>query len=349
VIRAPALEFSRWGKRALRAGGDDVVAAPVRGWRRRVRDTARAALYFPDAQVGWYGPALAKGLQAKRGCPVDLVLSTSFPITAHMIARRLAAAHGVPWVADFRDSWSAMLEVKGEPAWRARRFEQKLVDRADAVITVSPALAALQAKRWGRPVDVVMNGHDMDGLQPTGVQRIPKTLGYLGSFYPDSQDVSVVSRHRPAASRATRRAHRPRGPLRGDGVPRAPRRRTGAALGRGAARTRRDGGQRPPPGAGRRKGLRMPHHRLPDPVRGRPRFRPHARPRRRAGLSSHPDRGPRGCGAGPARVRRGHASARRGPILPARLWSGPRKHSRPGRGRGELTLSRSRGAGTARA
>src|SRR4051794_22182391 len=58
VIRTPSIELSRTGKRLLRAGGNDVVAANVVGARAGVRNTARAALYFPDGQIGWYVPAL---------------------------------------------------------------------------------------------------------------------------------------------------------------------------------------------------------------------------------------------------------------------------------------------------
>src|SRR4051794_16238974 len=52
VLRTPSIELSRTGKRLLRTGGTDVVAATPRGARAAARSAARSALYFPDAQVG---------------------------------------------------------------------------------------------------------------------------------------------------------------------------------------------------------------------------------------------------------------------------------------------------------
>src|SRR3954471_19325013 len=89
VIRTPSIELSRIGKRLLRTGGSDVVAAEPAGARGVARSAARSALYFPDAQVGWYAPALITARRALRDRRFDAVFSSSFPVTAHLIARRL--------------------------------------------------------------------------------------------------------------------------------------------------------------------------------------------------------------------------------------------------------------------
>ena len=87
-MRTGSLELSRLGKQALRAGGDDHTAAQVGGVRAGLRRAAHAALYFPDAQVGWTRRPCGG---APRTAPptVDAVVSSSFPITAHLVARRL--------------------------------------------------------------------------------------------------------------------------------------------------------------------------------------------------------------------------------------------------------------------
>ena len=124
VIRTPSIEFSRVGKRVLRAGGTDVVAADVGGARAAVRRGARAALYFPDAQIGWYAPALITARRALRERRFDAVFSSSFPITAHLVARRLHRWLKIPWIAEFRDPWSAMLARQGRSSARAARLER---------------------------------------------------------------------------------------------------------------------------------------------------------------------------------------------------------------------------------
>ena len=101
VIRSPSLELSRLGKRAVRAGGDDTTAAAVAGTRARIQSFARRVLYWPDAQRGWI-PGARWAARKER---FDVVFSSSFPVSAHVIARGLAGGAGVPWVAEFRDPW----------------------------------------------------------------------------------------------------------------------------------------------------------------------------------------------------------------------------------------------------
>jgi glycosyltransferase involved in cell wall biosynthesis len=189
IVRTRSLELSRLGKRALRAGGDDVRAAPVRGARRGLRTLARRILYRPDPQVGWYLPAVREGRRALGCHPVDAILSSSFPITAHLVARRLQRATGLPWVADFRDPWSEMLPP-GAARRRAARLERALANEAAEVVMTSPSWARRHAELWGRPVRCVPNGHDLDGVAPDPPERF--VLSYAGSFYPETQDLSTL-------------------------------------------------------------------------------------------------------------------------------------------------------------
>jgi glycosyltransferase involved in cell wall biosynthesis len=190
VVRTASIELSRLGKRALRAGGSDTAPAAVGGWRARVRDVARSSLYFPDAQVGWAAPALLRGARLLREQRFDAVFSTSFPITAHVIGHRLSRFAGVPWIADFRDPWSEMLRFGGRPHARAVRLERRLARAASRVTMPSSAWAQSHGALWGRDVDVVLNGHTLDALPPAEVEE--SQLTYVGSFYPDTQDLQAI-------------------------------------------------------------------------------------------------------------------------------------------------------------
>lgn len=185
VIRTGSLELSRVGKRVLGTGGDDVQPAEVRGLRRAMRSAARTGLYFPDAQVGWTPFAVRTGRRALRQQSVDAIFSSSFPITAHVIARRLARRAKLPWVAEFRDPWSEMLPP-GRNRDRAARLERRLARDATAIVMTSPSWAAHHAELWERPVDVVPNGHDLD-TRPPPKPSAGFVLGYLGTYYPLTQ------------------------------------------------------------------------------------------------------------------------------------------------------------------
>ncbi len=185
VVRTGSLELSRVGKRALRTGGDDVRSAEVGRVRGAARFVARHALYFPDAQVGWAPFALAAGRRALRGRPVDAIISSSFPVTAHVVARRLARRARVPWIAEFRDPWSEMLP-HGVQRTRAARLERSLARDADALVMTSPTWAQRHAELWRRPVEVIPNGHD-HAQAPSEVRPPGLVLAYLGTYYAETQ------------------------------------------------------------------------------------------------------------------------------------------------------------------
>jgi len=192
VVRTGSFELSRVGKRVLRTGGDETSAAEVQGLRQSLQRAARGVLYYPDAQIGWYPPAVRAGRRALRSRPFDAILSTSFPITAHIVARQLHRASDVPWVADFRDPWSLRLPEDTMQRRRAQRLECRLAGEAARAITVSPSWARLFAQHWGREVDVLPNGHDLgEGWRPAspGAELV---AGYLGTYYPGTQDLTAV-------------------------------------------------------------------------------------------------------------------------------------------------------------
>jgi hypothetical protein len=190
VIRTRSIELSRAGKQVLRAGGTDTSEADVSGARAALKDIARRHLYFPDAQVGWVAPALFESrLRIGRG-DFDAVFSSSFPISAHLIARRLHRRLRIPWVAEYRDPWSEMLPPTSPLCERARRLEQRLAADASALVTVSPSWAEMFGRAWGRQVEVIRNGHD--GAASEGPQDARFTLAYLGTYYPETQDLSSL-------------------------------------------------------------------------------------------------------------------------------------------------------------
>ena len=144
-----------------------------------------AGLYYPDAQVGWAPFALLAGRRMLRERPVEAIVSSSFPITAHVVARHLAREAGVPWVVEFRDPWSEVM-ASGLQKRRAARLERSLAGAASAVVMPSPSWGQRHARLWGRPVDVIPNGHDLT-TAPVAAPPRGLVLGYLGTYYPEVQ------------------------------------------------------------------------------------------------------------------------------------------------------------------
>ena len=62
---------------------------------------------YPDEMKGWI-PFAVRSIErdADQGKKVDAILSTSPPISSHLIAAKAKTILGCPWVADFRDLWT---------------------------------------------------------------------------------------------------------------------------------------------------------------------------------------------------------------------------------------------------
>jgi glycosyltransferase involved in cell wall biosynthesis len=193
VVRAHSIELARLGGTG-RSDPSSSPAATAGGGRGGLRALARSAahryVYYPDAQIGWYPLAVRAGLRLLREAHFDAVLSSSNPVTAHLVARTLARRARVPWVAEFRDPWADRFPAGHAHRRRAARLQRSLATGADAVIVPTPTMASHLAAEWGRDVALIPNGHDVE--RPVSVRSAQPTLTYVGSFYPGRQDLSGV-------------------------------------------------------------------------------------------------------------------------------------------------------------
>lgn len=194
VTRSFSLEISRAGKRATGAGGDDTRPAQVGRGMGRVRDLVRRWIYRPDPQVGWYPFAVAAGRRLLREQRFDAIFSSSFPVTAHLVARRLAQDSGLPWVAEFRDPWTD-LTAYDSPLRRGldQATEHSILGHAREIVTVSPRWRELYLARGAQRVSIVTNGFD-PGDYPELEPPTRPTATYLGTFYSDRQDLATALR-----------------------------------------------------------------------------------------------------------------------------------------------------------
>jgi hypothetical protein len=191
VVRTFSAELSRLGKRIALRQTDDVKPAavgPATGW---LRERARAWLYRPDAHIGWYPFAVAAGRALLRDRRFEAIVSSSFPVTAHLVARRLAQDAGVPWIAEFRDPWADAKAPHDPQRKGADQLERRLLSAADAVVTVSPTLAALWASKGSLRTEVITNGFDpMPDISAAGAEDFVVT--HVGSYYPHMQDLGAL-------------------------------------------------------------------------------------------------------------------------------------------------------------
>ena len=146
---------------------------------------------YPDPQKGWKAFATGAGNDFLQKESVDAMISTSSPVTSHIIARQLREKHGIPWVADFRDLWTQNLYYPYSPIRKAieRRLELSTLHQADALVTVSePASSKLGTLHKGKPIYIIGNGFDPEEINSPAVDLTDKfTITYTGNLYPGKQ------------------------------------------------------------------------------------------------------------------------------------------------------------------
>jgi glycosyltransferase involved in cell wall biosynthesis len=155
----------------------------------------REIAHYPDSERGWKTFAVKAGNELLQDEHADAMISSSPPVTTHLIARELKNKHKIPWIADFRDLWSQNANYS---YGRIRRFfdkrlELRTLQSADALVTVSsPAAEKLRMLHEGERVYTITNGFDPEKMSDGKANLTSKfTITYTGQIY-TKQDPSKL-------------------------------------------------------------------------------------------------------------------------------------------------------------
>jgi len=169
VYKTSSLEFFSLFKRLTGRKKEDRIATTIlKEEKPRLKDRIfrwiRYNFFIPDARVGWVQYAVEEGRRILREEQPAVILCTSPPHSAQLIARRLSKESGIPWVADFRDPWTDAYWLRAlvnyPRAYRKNlRLERAVLREANAVITVSKGYQQLLDKE-DRPIHLITNGYD---------------------------------------------------------------------------------------------------------------------------------------------------------------------------------------------
>lgn len=169
-------------KKIFRSGSHDpqrlMYIFGVRKLNDRILKSSRRASdkFFPDSKAGWVKPAIRLGRTLVNNYRYAAVISTSPPVSSHLIAKQLAQDFDIPWVADFRDFWTS---YKVEDSFTEKKNIEKglklleeIKKDAAAVTVVNPTIAEYLDSE-----EIITNGFDSDTAQ------LWSTSKDTGSFY----------------------------------------------------------------------------------------------------------------------------------------------------------------------
>lgn len=156
------------GRKDAAEGGSDEVN-PLNARKKSIAQKAaifiRGNFFIPDPKCFWIIPSVNFLKKYLKRHPVDIIISTGPPHSMHLIAQKLSRATNLPWIADFRDPWTKMFYFKhlSLTPWAVRlhrHLEQKVLDRASAVVAVSPLVQEDFQKMTSSKVVLITNGYD---------------------------------------------------------------------------------------------------------------------------------------------------------------------------------------------
>jgi hypothetical protein len=192
-----------WGKRLFKLDPEQSLMAQIAQLKKKLRirsersplDVLLAAIgevtAYPDPQKGWRRVAVQAGEDILRQQNIKAMISSSSPVTSHIVARRLKDEFKTPWVADFRDLWTQnyYYPYSRLRRMRERKLEVKTISAADALVTVSqPAADDLHSLHKQKPVHSILNGFDPAEINTTPAKLTKKfTITYTGNLYPGKQ------------------------------------------------------------------------------------------------------------------------------------------------------------------
>ncbi|MFC2046722.1 glycosyltransferase [Chloroflexota bacterium] len=151
---------------------------------------------YPCPDKNWKPFALKAAHEILQKENIGAVISSSPPVTSHLISSELKADHKIPWIADIRDLWSQNHNYRYSPLRRAldRRIELKTLSKANALITVSePWGEKLRTLHKGKSVYVITHGFDPAEVNIPPAKLTAKfTITYTGSLYKGAHDPSKL-------------------------------------------------------------------------------------------------------------------------------------------------------------
>lgn len=152
---------------------------------------------YPDSMKYWKGPAIEASCEIIENEKIDAILSTSSPVTSHLIAHDLKEKYNIPWIADLRDLWNSNPYINHNFIRKSfeKRLEMKTFENVDILTTTTElAKQTLGKIHPDKKITPVVSGFDPQDFEKTKQRKNSEklTLMYAGSLYSGKRDPSIL-------------------------------------------------------------------------------------------------------------------------------------------------------------
>lgn len=215
VVRVPGADawqrFQAWrGRRSIKmpsgsplenvSGNNETPPPSMRSYLRSFVRKAESYYYHPDLAMPWITPGMTATVKVCQRTAAKVIWVTGGPWSSFVVARKASLHTGVPYVLDFRDSWTLAGSPFDDdrPEWakrRDRRLLYQIFEGAQAVIFRYHSEAecywraypgALELSR----IHIIPNGFDgtIAEYNPDGGNQTTCVVLYAGTIAPYRYD-----------------------------------------------------------------------------------------------------------------------------------------------------------------
>lgn len=144
--------------------------------------------YVPDTKIRWYKNAI-KDIENRvlKEENIDLIFSTSYPYTDHLIALEIKKKTNKPWVVDLRDPWVGNKFIfdryDEKRKEKERRLESEVIKYADKVINVTQDITNSYIERYPEYKEkfiTITNGFDISDKVIEDIKSEKFIINYSG-------------------------------------------------------------------------------------------------------------------------------------------------------------------------
>lgn len=152
---------------------------------------------YPDVHKNWYNHAVDASSDIMRNEKIDAIISSSMPLTSHIIARGISKKYNVLWIADLRDLWTQNPYYHHSLIRKffEQRLEKKVLkDACFLVTTTNKSKQILESLHPNSKVKSIPNGFDSDDMKFTNSIISPDkfTISYTGTLYNGKRDPMLL-------------------------------------------------------------------------------------------------------------------------------------------------------------
>ena len=166
---------------------EEKKASSKTGWLTEFAKWIRGNIFIPDSRMFWIKPSIKFLNKWIEENPIDAIISSGPPHSCHLIALKVSRKNQIPWIADFRDPWTNIdfnqdLKITKWAFKRNRKLEQKVLEQASKVVTISEGMAREFEGIYKREYNVIPNGFDPAHYTEIGESNTQEFLiNYIGT------------------------------------------------------------------------------------------------------------------------------------------------------------------------